>query len=107
MLFRDTANQNRQQAMAEFELRLLRYLSGLRNLSLGCAIWIFLTWICVPRTPHEAFFVTGSQLLAIGSTAALLSLWIFLSLLHQRLTKPVAPHSPTPHRKSTPMTQPF
>ena len=106
MLFRDTANQNHQQALAEFEHRLLGYLRGLRNLTLGCVIWILLSAIFAPRTPHEAFFVTGNQLLAIGSTAAILLLWIFFSLLYHKLTKPMSTHSPTRHRKSAPMTQP-
>ena len=106
MLFRDTADQNPQQALAEFVRRLLRYLSGLRNLTLGCAIWILLSGVFAPHTPQEAFFVFVIQLLARGSTAPLLPLWIFVSLLYHRLTKPVSTHSPTRHRKSAPMTQP-
>lgn len=106
MLFRDTADQNRQQAMAEFVLRLLRYRSGLRKLTLGSVIWTLLSEVSVPGTPQEAFFVRGNQLLAIGSTAALLSIWIFLNLLYHKLTQPVLMHSSTRHPKSTPITQP-
>jgi len=102
MLFRNTPDRTQQQALAEFEHRLLLYLRSLRNLTLGCTILIFVTGIFAPRSPHEAFFVTGSQLLAIGSVLAMLSLWIFLSLLYQKITKPVT----TPRRESAPITQP-
>ncbi len=91
MLFHDTSDNNPTRAIAAFQIRLLSYQRALRVMSLSGIMGSLLTWLAEPSTPHQAFFVTGSQLLAIGSTVACLLLWSFCVLLAHQLTKPQTP----------------
>jgi hypothetical protein len=106
MLFDEHTKLTPQKAWEDFQIRLRTYQRISRTLTgFGIICSIAVSWM-TSTSAHTAFFITGAQLLAIGSTAACLSLWIYLSLLDHKLTNPLSRHVQTRHRKSAPITQP-